>query len=213
MPPPPEPLKFTKARFESAHADPPANPEARERRRHAYRERWTPPALIPECWIVSRDYEFWSESEGRGDRFVVPAGFDFDGASVPWPLTVLVPRTHPIYLGAAALHDYLYARRHGDVGRSRADALFLTALLVSGLNWFWAGLIWRSVRAAGWAVWWKHKPETPLGRLLTRGWWIVRWPAIVLGTAVLGVGGILYDIFYGAWAVRRQAAAIRAADG
>ena len=204
-------LKFTKARFESVHADRPENSSARRRLREQWRSELLPPALIPEGWRVAEDFCYWTNGEGKGDAYIVPKGYRFDGASVPWPLTVLVPKTHPIYLGAAALHDYLYERRHEDVERKKADDLFLDALLLSGLNWIWAGLMWRAVRSAGWAVWYKRKDETTLGKVLNaRGpvAWLAKVITIGVGTTVRGISGILADVVTFANFVRARQTAI-----
>lgn len=186
-----EPLKFTLARFEAVHADPAPSAAEREAIRERMRADLRPPALIPEQWRVVEDFVYWDEAPGKGERHLVPAGFVFDGASVPWPLTVLVPKTHPMYLAAAALHDHLYAERWQEVPRPHADRLFLDALLVSGLNWIWSGMMWRAVRAGGWAVWWK-RTDTLLGRFL-RGPAFLVIPARIAGTVVLGLVGAFYD--------------------
>ncbi|MEL6236396.1 MAG: DUF1353 domain-containing protein, partial [Pseudomonadota bacterium] len=87
----------------------------------------------------------------------VPAQYEFDGASVPWLLSAFVPRSHSDILGAAALHDWLYAQAHESVPRRRADAVFREALQRLGLNWFWAMLMWRAVRVGGWEPWYARK--------------------------------------------------------
>ena len=146
---PPDTVKFTKARFAVLFAHRPEDAAKRAELRNIWRNTWMPPAWMPEQWYVARTFRYWTDGEGKGTFFDVPGGdieanpserkeapLVFDGASVPWPLTLLVPKTHPIYLGAAALHDYLYSRRHQDVTRREADDYFLDALLISGLKWF-----------------------------------------------------------------------------
>lgn len=185
-------LKFTRARFEAVHADRPADPDARAELRTRWRGRWLPPALIPEEWRVVETFCYWTERPGVGEHYVVPAGFVFDGASTPWPLTILVPKTHPIYLAAAALHDHLYEAMWQTVPRPRADDIFLHALMVSGLNWVWAGLMWRAVRAGGWYFWWR-RTDTAFGRFLARAG-AFGIPVRIVGTLALGLGGMICDL-------------------
>ena len=220
---PPGTLKFTKARFSVLFAHRPEDPVTREVLRNTWRGSWIPPAWMPEQWYVARTFRYWTDGEGQGAYFDVPGGdldargdgeppFVFDGASVPWPLTIFVPKTHPIYLGASALHDYLYARRHEDVSRREADDYFLDALLISGLNWFWAGAMWRAVRAAGWSVWYRRKPETLLGKFLIKAPMPLRIPVVTAATVVIGIAGILGDLFVGALKVIRRDKVIRARE-
>ncbi len=224
---PPGVLKFTKARFSALFATKPEDAEERERLRWRWRRTWLPPAWMTQEWYVAQTFRYWTEGEGKGEYFDVPGGdpeisakgaepdrdiLVFDGASVPWPLTLLVPKTHPIYFGAAALHDYLYCRRYMDVPRRRADDYFLDALLISGLNWLWAGAMWRAVRSGGWAMWYRRRPDTALGRFLNATPGIVRAPLVFLATAVLGFVGLLSDVFFGFWRVRSRDREIRARD-
>jgi hypothetical protein len=80
-------------------------------------------------------------------KFVVPAGFRSDFASIPsfaWPII-----GHPAgeYAQAAVLHDYLYATRI--VSREDADGLFLEAMKVLGVPWWKRWSMWAAVRVAG----------------------------------------------------------------
>jgi hypothetical protein len=72
---------------------------------------------------------------GARERFVVPAGFRTDFASVPHALTWLVPRTGR-HNRAAVLHDWL-TRRGPDgkppVSRKDADGIFLRVLRELGV--------------------------------------------------------------------------------
>lgn len=57
-------------------------------------------------------YEWQDETSRERRRIIIPAGYPFNGASVPricWTLTGLLPTG--VHLGAAAIHDYLYQRR------------------------------------------------------------------------------------------------------
>lgn len=89
---------------------------------------------------------------GKGNSLTIPAGFVTDYASVPWPLTLLIPRDgkHSI---AAVVHDYLYSLvREGEFTRSVADAMFLSIMRELGVNPLKRYVMYAAVRVAGWAV-------------------------------------------------------------
>jgi hypothetical protein len=98
--------------------------------------------------------------QGRRDRFVVPAGFRTDFASVPRPVTWLIPR-FGAYTLAAVLHDWLVSEglRTGVVTSRQADGLFRRVMRESGVpvlrRWLmWAGVRWSALteedRRPGW---------------------------------------------------------------
>jgi hypothetical protein len=99
---------------------------------------------------------------GRRERFVVPAGFRTDFASVPRPVTWLVPR-FGAYTLAAILHDWLVTEglRTRVVTARQADGIFRRVMRESGVpvlrRWLmWAGVRWGALaddeRRAGWVV-------------------------------------------------------------
>jgi len=98
--------------------------------------------------------------QGRRDRFVVPAGFRTDFASVPRVVTWLVPR-FGAYTLAAILHDWLCTEgiRSGAVTSRQADGIFRRVMRESGVpvlrRWLmWAGVRWGALtdpdRRPGW---------------------------------------------------------------
>jgi hypothetical protein len=98
--------------------------------------------------------------QGRWERFVVPAGFRTDFASVPRVVTWLVPR-FGAYTLAAILHDWLCSEgiRSGEVTSREADGIFRRVMRESGVSvlrrWLmWAGVRWGALtderRRAGW---------------------------------------------------------------
>ena len=100
--------------------------------------------------------------QGRWERFVVPAGFRTDFASVPRPVTWLVPR-FGAYTLAAILHDWLVTEgiRSGTVTARQADGIFRRVMRESGVpvlrRWLmWAGVRWGALtdpdRRPGWLV-------------------------------------------------------------
>ena len=97
---------------------------------------------------------------GRWERFVVPAGFRTDFATVPRVVTWLVPR-FGAYTLAAILHDWLVSEgiRRGAVSAREADGIFRRVMRESGVpvlrRWLmWAGVRWGALadprRRAGW---------------------------------------------------------------
>jgi uncharacterized protein DUF1353 len=97
---------------------------------------------------------------GARDRFVVPAGFRTDFASVPRVVTWLVPR-FGAYTLAAILHDWLCSVgiASGVVTPREADGLFRRVMRESGVpvlrRWLmWAGVRWGALtdpqRRPGW---------------------------------------------------------------
>lgn len=111
------------------------------------------------------DANTWSlvdELVYRGDRqrFVVPAGFRTDFATVPRVVTWLVPR-FGAYTLAAVLHDWLCSEgiRSGSVSAREADGIFRRVMRESGVpvlrRWLmWTGVRWGALgderRRAGW---------------------------------------------------------------
>ncbi|WP_340108114.1 DUF1353 domain-containing protein [Pikeienuella sp. HZG-20] len=212
-----QPVSITRASFQAASNYEGLSSKERRRRRAETRAKGAPPGLIAQKWVTDDAFCYDVGHPGSGERHVVGKGYEFDGASVPFPLTVLVPQTHSLYLAAAALHDWLYEVEHELVEREKADAIFREAMMVLGLNWVWAGLMWRAVRAGGWAVWYSRKPETIEWRLLQAPA-LLRVPIVWLVTLVRGLyGAFLIDIWslpkYRAEARRIQALDATEAEG
>ncbi|MDF1719691.1 MAG: DUF1353 domain-containing protein [Minwuia sp.] len=185
---------ITQARFQSAMQWQELSAEERRRRREMRRQSWLPPGLLSPEWVLSTAMRYGVGSPDSSELYIVPRGYEFDGASVPWPLTAIVPKTHSTYIGAAALHDFLYEKAWESVPRERADSIFREAMLVLGLNWIWAGLMWRAVRAGGWRVWYRRSGVGFAG-------WFMRLPIAIrilpelLAVIVSGLlGALLVDL-------------------
>ncbi len=99
---------------------------------------------------------------GARDRFVVPAGFRTDLATVPRPVLWLVPESGP-YTLAAVLHDWLctVGIRTGLVTSRQADGVFRRVMREAGvpvlLRWLmWTGVRWGALadpeRRPGWVL-------------------------------------------------------------
>lgn len=71
----------------------------------------------------------------RGKNFVVPAGFQSDGVSVPpfaWPL--ITSQIDPESLRAGVAHDWIYRMQPAGWTRAEVDLLFLCFLIEDGLS-------------------------------------------------------------------------------
>lgn len=77
----------------------------------------------------------------------VPAGFEFDAASVPRVFWRLVPPCMPWLLRASCGHDYLYANGLGT--KKAADAHFFNALLEDGVGNVMAYAMYLAVKGGG----------------------------------------------------------------
>ena len=116
--------------------------------------------------------------------FVVPAGFYFDGASIPRLFQWFLPRFGFKTLLASTLHDWLYINRPDidgvPISRMLADALFREQLGRDGCSLVERWWAWLMVRAFGWTFWvdrWEHGPRQKLKRRIARGVkWLMRQP-------------------------------------
>lgn len=130
---------------------------------------------------------------GNRQRFVVPAGFRTDFATVPRVVTWLVPR-FGAYTLAAVLHDWLCTEgiRSGVVSAREADGIFRRVMRESGVpvlrRWLmWAGVRWGALadeqRRAGW---WASAPGV-LGISVLAAPLVVP-PAVAIAPALLVYG-------------------------
>lgn len=84
----------------------------------------------------------------HGHIIEVKAGFKTDFASVPrLPIIFAVLGDLPASRGAAILHDAAY--RFGFITRKEADQLFYDAMILTGVPWWKARLMWMAVRVFG----------------------------------------------------------------
>lgn len=96
---------------------------------------------------------------GDGTRYVVPIGFESDGASVPRFLWWLYPPFGEAYEPATWLHDYLYrhAERVPGLTRERADALMCEASEACRFRARGRHVMHLGVRAGGRRTWDRHR--------------------------------------------------------
>jgi hypothetical protein len=114
-------------------------------------------------WEIADDWKF----EMNGEKYVVPKGFQFDGASVPKFLATFLSPVGVLLMGGL-VHDYIYkfatltkdTKKRPDVGpmtQKEADIIFRDICIeVNGfkvLNY----LAYWSLRLAGFVAWNGHK--------------------------------------------------------
>ncbi len=119
---------------------------------------WKPPAWVSQKWVIQKGFTYAVGCEENPKELItVPKGFVFNGHSVPVVFLWLFPRAHPIYLQAAALHDWLYSDVTRLGTRRHADAIYYEALQVLTIPKFWAWCMWAGVRLGGWFAWHKRR--------------------------------------------------------
>ena len=151
--------------------------------------------------VVRRlDDEHWEVVEplaylGERDRFVVPAGFVTDFATVPRVVVWLVPRFGR-YTAAAILHDWLCTEgiTGGVVTARQADGIFRRVMRESGVpvvrRWLmWCGVRWGAfadpVRGRGW---WRSAPGVLAITFLAAP--VVVPPGLFIAAALLVYGAV-----------------------
>ena len=90
----------------------------------------------------------------KGKTFIVPVGFECDGASVPSFLWDSVsPQIHPATLRAAIAHDFLYRSAVPGWTRKEADELFYQLCREDGLSWWKSQKAYWGIRLFGGNSW------------------------------------------------------------
>lgn len=96
---------------------------------------------------VKRDWKV----EVSGRSYLVPAGFNFDGDSVPrWPIIYWIAKGRS-GLKAPCIHDWLYITQ--PVSRRQADQAYLFMMQHSGVEKRWQIIHYLGVRIGGWVGW------------------------------------------------------------
>lgn len=94
--------------------------------------------------------------------WTVPEGFYWDGASVPWFATVIIPRAYKT-LKASCIHDYLCREANNKEDRRVADVVLFDALRERGFSGLRSGLSYLGVRLGaffGIGVYYPHWTDT-----------------------------------------------------
>lgn len=106
-------------------------------------------------WQLAEDWRFQINQK----PYLAPHGFVTDLYSVPWPLTLLIPRderdNRPSTIHDAAYATVGFRKSAVDVGLTRAqcDLLILITALQCGLGLRRALSIYLGVRLGGWIPW------------------------------------------------------------
>jgi hypothetical protein len=102
---------------------------------------------------------------GNTDRFVVPAGFRTDFASVPRVFVWLIPK-YGRYTKAAILHDFLCVEaKAGRFDRDDADGLFRRSMRELGVSFLRRWVMWGAVSLATQWIELRRRHRVALGRV------------------------------------------------
>ena len=113
-------------------------------------------------WEITKDFTFSLE----GKNYVIPAGFTFDGASIPKFLHMFLSPVGVLLIGGL-IHDYAYKYETllednkkdtmGIISQKRADQIFRDINI--GVNGFYLMnyLAYWSLRLGGFMAWNKHR--------------------------------------------------------
>ena len=89
-----------------------------------------------------------------GKKFLIPRGFESDGASVPrifW--RIVFPNSDSHATTAGICHDYIYRLQPDGWTRKEADRMFLALLVEFGANRWAANRAYEAVRLFGGIAW------------------------------------------------------------
>jgi hypothetical protein len=114
-----------------------------------------------DCWTTTEDVVFRFRLDGRLVQFTVPAGFPYDGPSIPrWCQAFLPARGD--YDRPAIGHDFAYKARprlgEERIDRAAADRLFFEACKRCGVGRLVRTLMLAAVGVFGGAVWRRRAP-------------------------------------------------------
>lgn len=107
-----------------------------------------------DLWAILQPLIWEVGALGSGVFITVPVGFISDGASIPWPLSIVLHRWGR-WRRAACLHDWLYELLKAGtpdpnaLTRAQADEIFRQALYASGVSHVLTFLFFTAVRIFG----------------------------------------------------------------
>lgn len=115
------------------------------------------PRDVPTPWLTGRATR-WMVAEDwwvciDGTWLCVPAGYIFNGSSIPWWLWWLFPPTYGPAWEASCLHDYFYSHLYGRVSKVFADAAFRSVMLYRGARKWVANIFHSAVSRFGRGGW------------------------------------------------------------
>ena len=113
-------------------------------------------------WVLNKDWKY----EINGERYVIPAGFQFDGASIPKFLRTFFSPVGVLLMGGL-VHDYMYkytackpADKSGSlllVDQKKADQIFRDINIEVNGFYFMNYLAYWSLRIGGFVAWNGHR--------------------------------------------------------
>ena len=112
-------------------------------------------------WIVSKDFNYKID----GTAYVIPKGFQFDGASIPKFLHTWLSPTGVLLMGGL-VHDYAYKYATlkkkgkgtwGDMNQKQADIIFRDINIEQNGFHFLNYLAYWALRVGGFMAWNKHR--------------------------------------------------------
>ena len=113
-------------------------------------------------WEIAKDFEY----ELNGEKFVIPAGFKFDGASIPKFLHTFLSPVGVLLMGGL-VHDYAYKYETllkknkkdtmGVITQKRADEIFRDINIEINGFYLMNRLAYYSLRLGGFMAWRKHR--------------------------------------------------------
>ena len=113
-------------------------------------------------WEIAEDFNY----EINGEKFVIPAGFKFDGASIPKFLHTFLSPVGVLLMGGL-VHDYAYkyetllkinkAETMGVLTQKKADQIFRDINIEINGFYLMNQLAYYSLRLGGFLAWRKHR--------------------------------------------------------
>ena len=112
-------------------------------------------------WIVAKDFVYWM----NGQQYVIPKGFQFDGASVPKFLAQFLSPVGVLLIGGL-IHDYGYkyetlllknGKTIGIRSQQWMDKTFRDINIEVNGFYFLNYLAYWALRLGGWVAWNKHR--------------------------------------------------------
>jgi len=113
-------------------------------------------------WEIAKDFDY----ELNGEKFVIPAGFKFDGASIPKFLHTFLSPVGVLLMGGL-VHDYAYkyetllkTNRKDTLGvltQKKADQIFRDINIQINGFYLMNRLAYYSLRLGGFMAWNKHR--------------------------------------------------------
>ena len=113
-------------------------------------------------WEIANDFDY----EINGEKFVIPAGFKFDGASIPKFLHTFLSPVGVLLIGGL-VHDYAYKYQTllmlnkkdtmGVITQKRADEIFRDINIEVNGFYLMNYLAYWSLRLGGFMAWNKHR--------------------------------------------------------